>query len=115
MLLAMIGIYAVISYSVAQRTAEIGLRAALGASRRTILAMVFRQAMSLTGAGILIGAVASIAAARLLRAQLFQVSAADPAIYCLTIALLAFAALAAGAVPAWRASRVEPLEALRQE
>jgi putative ABC transport system permease protein len=115
MLLAMIGIYAVISYSVAQRTAEIGLRAALGASRRTILAMVFRQAMSLTGAGILIGVGASFAAARLLRAQLFQVSAADPAIYCLTVALLAFAALAAGAVPAWRASRVEPLEALRQE
>jgi ABC-type antimicrobial peptide transport system permease subunit len=115
MLLAAIGIYGVISYSVSQRTSEIGLRMALGAGRSTVIRMVLLEALKLTGAGLLIGSAGAAAAARLLRSQLFQVSAADPAIYAAALVLVSLAVLAASYTPAWRAARVEPLEALRQE
>jgi putative ABC transport system permease protein len=115
MVLAAAGIYGVISYSVSQRTSEIGLRMALGAGQRTVLAMVLTEALKLAAAGLAIGIAGAAAAGRLLQSQLFHVSPADPAVYAGMILLLLGAALLASFVPAWRASRVEPLEALRQD
>jgi predicted permease len=115
MLLAVIGIYAVMAYAVTQRTAEIGLRVALGAPREQILRMVLGQALKLTGIGIVVGGFGAIAVTRLLQSQLFHVSTEDPATYMTMIALLTSVALAASYLPAWRASRIEPLKALREE
>jgi putative ABC transport system permease protein len=114
-LLASIGIYGVISYSVSQRTAEIGVRMALGADRRKIVRMILREALSLCGIGLVIGLGGSVIAARLLQSQLFHVSAADPSIYIAVLVTLAAVALVAGSAPALRASAVHPSEALRQE
>ena len=114
-LLAAIGIYAVISYSVTQRTAEIGLRMALGADRTNVIYMVLREALRLTGLGLLTGSLAAIAAGRLLQSQLFEVSPADPSLYAIMLVALTVVAVTAAWLPAWRASRVEPLAALRQE
>jgi putative ABC transport system permease protein len=115
MLLASIGIYGVISYSVSQRTTEIGVRMALGANRWSVVRMVLREAVKLCGIGSLLGFLASMAAARLLQTQLFHVSAGDPGIYIAVLTTLGFVALGAGYVPALRASALEPLEALRQD
>ncbi len=114
-LLAGIGIYGVMAYSVVQRTSEIGLRIALGADRRRVLGLVLSQAIKLTAVGLVIGAAGAIAGGRLLKSQLFNVSPSDPAIYAVMVVLLALLALAASYIPAWRACRIEPLEALRQE
>jgi putative ABC transport system permease protein len=114
-LLAAVGIYGVIAYSVSQRTTEIGLRMALGAKQKTVLNMVLKEALKLVGMGLTIGLIGSAAAARLLRSQLFEVSPADPAVYAVMLALLLTIALVAAFLPAWRASRVEPLDALRQD
>lgn len=115
MLLASIGVYGVISYSVSQRTTEIGLRMVLGADRSNVVRMVLKEAVRLCGIGLLIGSAAALAAGRLLQAQLFRVSAVDPRIYVTVLATLGLIALMAACVPAIRASAVEPLEALRQE
>jgi len=115
MVLAAVGIYGVISYSVAQRTGEIGLRMALGAEQSTMLGMVLREALKLAFSGLAIGLAGAFVAGRLLQSQLFEVSAADPAVYGGMIVLLLGTALLAALVPAWRASRVEPAEALRQD
>jgi putative ABC transport system permease protein len=115
LLLAAVGIYGVLAGSVAERTREIGVRAALGATRRDILALVVRQGMTLTGLGIAIGAVGSVAATQALVAMLFGVSRLDPVTYLAVIALLAGVALLACGVPAWRAARVDPASTLRAE
>lgn len=115
LVLAIIGIYGVMAYSVGRRTAEIGLRLALGADRRQVLRMVLRQGLKLTFIGLLIGAAGAVAATRVLKSQLFGISTSDPATYVFTFALLAAAGALASWLPAWRASRTEPLEALRQE
>ncbi len=114
-LLACLGLYGVVSYTVARRTKEIGIRLALGATQAGVLRMIFKESLALAFAGIAIGAPATIAATRLISARLFGVSAADP----LTIAaagllMIAVAALAA-LLPAQRASRVDPMVALRCE
>jgi len=114
-ILAMIGVYGVMAYSVSQRTSEIGLRIALGADRKQIGGMVLKQALKLSGTGILAGLLGAVAATRILESQLFEVSAADPSTYLITIGLLAAVCLAASYIPAWRAASVEPLEALREE
>ncbi len=114
-LLAAIGIYGVMAYSVVQRTSEIGLRIALGADRRRILGLVLSQATTLTAMGLVLGTIGAAAAGRLLKSQLFEVSASDPAIYITMLVLLAALTLAASFIPAWRACRIEPLDALRQE
>jgi ABC-type antimicrobial peptide transport system permease subunit len=88
---------------------------ALGAGRENVIAMVLREALKLTGAGFVIGLLGALAAARLLRSQLFGISPLDPVLYSTTLALLLLIALGAAWLPAWRASRVEPLDALRQE
>jgi putative ABC transport system permease protein len=113
--LAAAGIYGVLSGSVTERTREIGVRSALGASRADILALVIRQAMTLTGFGVAIGLAGAIAASRALISLLFGVSPLDPITYCGVIALLAAVAALAAWMPAWRAARVDPVRALRAE
>jgi predicted permease len=115
MVLAAIGLYGVVAYAVAQRTAEMGLRLALGANRTAIFRMVLEEGLKLTGAGLLLGLAGAFAATRTLQSQLFNVSPNDPATYVLVALLLIATALLASYLPAWRASRIEPLEALRHE
>ena len=115
LLLASIGIFGVISYSVSQRTAEIGIRMALGAQPADVARMILSQGVGLTLGGVAAGLVAAAWLARLLRAQLFAVSPLDPAVYAIVAALLAVVALAACLVPVRRAMRVDPVDALRHD
>ena len=115
MLLAAIGIYGVINYFVAQRTQEFGVRMALGASAQDVLALVLRQAGTLTFAAIVGGVVASLATNRLLSSMLFGVTAADPMATTMAVFVLALVALSAAYLPARRATKVDPVVALRQE
>jgi predicted permease len=115
LLLAAIGLYGVVSYSVAQRTQEFGIRAAIGAQWSDLVGVVLVQTAWLVGLGIVVGVALSVAARRLIDAQLFGVSGGDPAEFVLTAALLAVVGLIASAVPTIRAARVDPLEALRTE
>jgi len=111
--LAIIGLYAVISYSVAQRTKEIGIRRALGAPRGNILSLVAGQVATLALAGVILGIGGALALTRLLQDLLFQVSATDPATFTGISILFVVVALAASYIPARRAARVDPLIALR--
>jgi putative ABC transport system permease protein len=115
LLLALIGIYGVISYSVARRTHEIGIRTALGADTAAVLKLVLGQAMSLAGAGIVIGLVAALALSRVLDRMLFEVEPTDPFVYAVIATLLAAVSLLASYLPTRRATRVDPLIALRSE
>ena len=113
--LAGTGIYGVLSGSVTERTREIGLRAALGASRRSIVELVLRQAIVLTGVGVLLGMIGALAASQAIRSMLFGISRLDPITYIGVILTLAIVSTAACAIPAWRAARVDPMVALRYE
>jgi ABC-type antimicrobial peptide transport system permease subunit len=115
MLLAAIGIYGVVSYSVAQRTQEIGVRVALGAGRGAIFGMVLGQALRLAAAGVIAGVAAGAALARLVASQLFQTSEFDPLTFAAMAAVLVAVAVAASYIPARRATRVDPMVALRYE
>jgi predicted permease len=115
LLLAAIGLYGVISYSVAQRTQEIGLRMALGAQRSDVLGLVVWQGLRLTLAGILLGLATALALTRVLANQLFGVSPSDPLTFAATAMALTLAALIASYLPAYRATRVDPLIALRYQ
>jgi putative ABC transport system permease protein len=115
LVLAATGIYAVLSSSVTERTREIGVRSALGASSRGILALVMRQGMQLIAIGILVGLAGSIAATQAIGAMLFGISPLDPFTYLGVILLLAAVSVIACGVPAWRAARIDPMVALRYE
>ena len=115
LVLASVGIYGLMSYSVAQRSRELGVRIALGAARSDVLRLVLRQGMSLALMGIVIGVGAALALTRLIESQLYDVRATDPATFVGVAALLAVTALAANLVPALRATRVDPAVVLREE
>ena len=115
LVLASIGIYGVMSYSVSQRSRELGVRIALGAARRDVLRLVLKQGMSLALLGIGIGIGAAFLLARLIRSQLYQVGAGDPLTFIGVALLLGVTALAANLIPALRATRVDPAVVLREE
>jgi predicted permease len=113
--IACVGLYATMAYAVARRTSEIGLRLALGARPGTVVWMMLRDVCVLSGAGLAIGAAAAFAASRLIASFLFETKPNDPRAVALAAAVLLVSAVAAGYGPAWRASRVDPLTALRHE
>jgi putative ABC transport system permease protein len=115
LLLATVGIYGVMSYMVSQRTHEIGIRMALGASRGTVVGMVLKQALGLALAGLAAGVVAAVALAGLLRAMLYHVRPTDPLTFVAVGGVLLAVAAAATASPALRATRIDPLHALKAE
>jgi len=115
LMLAAVGIYGVLSYTVTQRTHEIGLRMALGASQANILKMVMREALKLSGLGMAVGVVGALLATRALTSMLFHISRTDPVTYVSIAAILGGVALLASYIPARRAMQVDPIVALRNE
>jgi predicted permease len=113
--LAIIGLYGVMSYSVAQRTREIGIRMALGAEQRKVIGMVMREVFTLIAIGVGVGVPAALVLTRVVKSQLYGLEAHDPWTLGLATGLLAMVACAAGYIPALRASRVDPMKALRYE
>jgi ABC-type antimicrobial peptide transport system permease subunit len=115
MLLGMVGVYGLLAYSVKQRTAEIGLRIALGASRRRVLGMILRQGVQLTIAGLMLGLAGALALTRILTSFLYGVSALDPVTFVAVPLLLLLATIMACFIPARRASNLDPMRTLRYE
>ena len=115
LILAIVGVYSVVSYAAAQRTHEIGIRMALGANRREILAMILRQGLGVVGIGLAVGLLAAYAGTRAASQVFVGVAPTDPLTYIVVVAILAVVAVAACWVPARRATRVDPLVALRYE
>jgi ABC-type antimicrobial peptide transport system permease subunit len=115
LLLAAVGIYGAVSYSVAQRTGEIGVRIALGAQARDVLRLILGQGMTPVVIGLATGLAAALALGRLLRTQLYQISPHNPTLLFTTAVVLALVALLACLVPAQRAANVDPIQALRTE
>jgi putative ABC transport system permease protein len=115
LMLAAVGLYGVMSYSVAQRTHEVGLRMALGAQRRDVMKLVLRQGMKLTLMGVAVGLFASAAVTRLMTQLLFDVSASDPMTFVAIALILVVVAVVACLLPALRATKIDPMVALRYE
>ena len=113
--LAMAGVYGVMAYAVGQRANEVGLRIALGASTGSVLRLVLGQGLALAGLGLALGLAAAVTGTRLLKSMLFRVQPNDPVVYLVVAGLLGMVALVASYVPARRASKIDPLAAIRQE
>jgi predicted lysophospholipase L1 biosynthesis ABC-type transport system permease subunit len=113
--LAAVGVYGVLSYAVTQRTHEIGVRMALGAHPGQVRAIVLQQAVRVAGAGMILGLGGAVVASRLLESLVFGISPRDPLVFLGVVLSLGAVVLAAGAIPARRATRVDPIEALRGE
>src|SRR5438045_1340626 len=115
LLLATVGIYGAVAYTVAQRTGEIGIRMALGAQTRDILRLIVHQGMKPVVFGLLVGVTAAVAVGRLIHSQLYQTSEYNPFLLSATLTILGLAALLACFFPAYRATLVDPMQALRTE
>jgi putative ABC transport system permease protein len=115
LVLSVLGIYGVMSFAVMQRTREIGIRIALGADRHRVLGLVVREGLALAAVGALIGLGAALALSRVLSSLLYDVAPTDPVTYVVIVVLLGGSAAAASWIPARRATRVNPTEALRSE
>jgi ABC-type lipoprotein release transport system permease subunit len=115
LLIATVGLYGTMAYAVARRTNEIGIRVALGAERRRVVWMVLREVLALCVIGLIVGFGVAIETSRFVASFLFGVRPADPFSFGLSAAILIVCALAAGYAPAWRASRIDPMQALRHE
>jgi putative ABC transport system permease protein len=115
LVLAAIGIYGLMAYSVEQRTQEIGIRVALGAAPGDVSRMIVRQGMGLALAGVIVGSVAAFGLSRVMQSLIFGVSTTDPVTFVSVAALLSFVAFLATWLPARRATRVDPIVALRYE
>jgi ABC-type antimicrobial peptide transport system permease subunit len=113
--LAAVGIYGVMAYSVSQRTREFGLRLALGAQPGAIVGMVLRRGLALAAVGLGVGVAGAVGVTRFLGSQLYGLSPTDPGTLARGVLLLLGTALAACALPAWRAARVNPMDSLREE
>ena len=113
--LACVGLYGVISYSVSQRRREFGVRAALGAERGALLAMVVREGLAIVAVGIALGLAGAVAVTRLMQSALFGVTPLDPISFAMAPVILLLVATAACLIPARRAANVDPAEALRSE
>ena len=114
-LLAAVGLYGVLAYTVAQRTREFGVRMALGADSKTVRGMVFRQVAWMTGIGGIVGLAAAIGVGQLAQSLLFELKGYDPGVLVTSAVLLGLVAIGAGFIPARRASKVDPIRALRYE
>ena len=115
LVLAAIGLYGVMSYNVAQRTNEIGVRLALGAQRENVLWIILREALLLLSAGVVLGVPLSLAAARLVRQQLFGLKADDPLTYAGALIVVSSVVILSTWLPARRAAAISPVDALRYE
>jgi predicted permease len=113
--IACVGLYGMMSYTVARRTGEIGIRLALGAQRGAVVRMVLREVLILAAAGLAIGVPTALATSRFVESFLFELSANDPRSLAMAIVVLLSASLVAGYFPAWKASRIDPMIALRRE
>jgi putative ABC transport system permease protein len=113
LILAIVGIYGVLAYSVAQRTGELGIRIALGAERRDILRLVVFHGLALAGSGIALGLAGSILLTRLMSSMLYRISTSDPATFLLSAGLFLVVGFVASYLPARKATRIDPVEALR--
>jgi ABC-type antimicrobial peptide transport system permease subunit len=113
--LAMAGVYGVMAYVVSRRSKEIGVRIALGATSASVLGFVIRQGLALTGLGLIIGLIVAATGTRLLTSVLFEVQPNDPLVYVTVVLFVSISALLASYLPARRASRIDPLAAIRQE
>jgi ABC-type antimicrobial peptide transport system permease subunit len=115
LVLAVLGLYGLIAYSVAQRTREFGIRIALGAQASDVLRLVVQQGVQFTAAGLVVGLLAAAAAARLMEALLFKTKAYDPFVFSVVVLVLGVIALLAALAPARRATKADPVSALRSE
>jgi ABC-type antimicrobial peptide transport system permease subunit len=115
LLLSAIGVYGVVAFTVANRTREIGLRIAIGATREQVLRGVITDAIRLAVPGLVVGALLAVGAAATLRSELLSVSPLDPMSFCIAVGVLFVVVLLASIIPARRASGIDPMEALRYE
>jgi ABC-type antimicrobial peptide transport system permease subunit len=115
LIIASVGLYGTMAYAVSRRTNEIGIRMALGAQRKRIAWMVLREVLVLAALGLTVGLMGAWASMSAIQSFLFGMKPADPTAIGLSVAVLAAAAILAGYAPAWRASRIDPMSALRHE